>query len=78
MTQKPENQAMPGDEHWYEFLTTGATDLEKRGRRFFGHLPDNPRCKACNAPPGPEMARRIRRNLCPARFTRLTCSELRV
>jgi adenylate cyclase len=43
-------EPLPGDEHWREFLTSGATDFEKRGRRIFGRLPANPRCKACNAP----------------------------
>lgn len=39
-----------GDEIWHDFLTTGEHDLEKRGRRLLSHLPQNPRCKACNAP----------------------------
>lgn len=50
MARKMEAQASPADEHWHEFLTSGVTAFEKRGRRLFGRLPDNPRCKACNAP----------------------------
>ena len=38
------------DNYWYSFLTTGQSDSERRFRRFFGHLPTHPRCKACNAP----------------------------
>ena len=37
-------------DHWRQFLVTGSNDLERRGRRLFAHLPDDPRCKACNAP----------------------------
>ncbi len=44
----PQNSA--DDRYWRQFLTTGANEFEKRGRRWFAHLPDNPRCKACNAP----------------------------
>lgn len=38
------------NERWHDFLTTGANDLEKRGRRLFRHLPESPRCKSCYAP----------------------------
>lgn len=43
MTLKPESQAPSSEERWREFVTTGAHDLEKRGRRFFSRLPDSPR-----------------------------------
>lgn len=50
MTTKPDSQTPSNEERWREFLTTGAHDLEKRGRRIFRRLPDSPRCKACSAP----------------------------
>lgn len=50
MNPEPRALDSPADQHWHKFLTTGVNDWEKRGRRWFARLPDNPRCKACNAP----------------------------
>lgn len=35
---------------WYTYLTKGYSTREFRLRRFFRHLPTNPRCRLCNAP----------------------------
>ena len=51
MSRETEGDSRSYDEYWREFLTSGESNkLEKRGRRFFALLPENPRCKACNAP----------------------------
>lgn len=50
MVPEVEQGSADSDALWYEFLSTGENDIEKRGRRFMARLPDNPRCKACNAP----------------------------
>lgn len=44
------SSASVSQDYWREFLTTGVDDAEKRWRRVFGRLPEDPRCKACNAP----------------------------
>ena len=35
---------------WRTYLTQGASELERRQRRIFKHLPGSPRCKSCYAP----------------------------
>lgn len=50
MPPKAEQGSADSDALWYEFLSTGENDIEKRGRRVMARLPANPRCKACNAP----------------------------
>jgi adenylate cyclase len=50
MNATPEVQTSSDEDLWREFLTTGESKLEKRGRRVLARLPDDPRCKTCNAP----------------------------
>lgn len=50
MTASPASRSSFNDDLWREFLTTGENEIEKRGRRIFARLPDDPRCKTCNAP----------------------------
>lgn len=37
------------DELW-KLILTGEAPILRRGRKVFGHIPSNPRCKMCNAP----------------------------
>jgi adenylate cyclase len=46
----PDPEPSSADEYWRQFLSTGAADFEKWGRRLFRRLPQSPRCKACSAP----------------------------
>jgi adenylate cyclase len=50
MDSEPTNRTQPTDEFWHDFLVSGYSSFEKRGRRLFRLLPEDPRCKACNAP----------------------------
>lgn len=50
MSDRQKMDAKEADEFWRRFLVEGQTPTERRFRRFFGSLPDHPRCKACNAP----------------------------
>lgn len=38
------------EEIWRNYMTTGATDVERRQRKLFQLLPGDPRCKFCSAP----------------------------
>lgn len=44
--------AEPSVEEMWRALLTGENPYMHRGRRLFGMLPSNPRCKVCNAPFG--------------------------
>lgn len=50
MVATPEMETSSNQDLWREFLTTGENKIEKRGRRVLARLPDDPRCKTCNAP----------------------------
>jgi adenylate cyclase len=50
MSDQMKRNSSTGDDYWRTFLTTGKSEFERRFRRFFGRLPEHPRCKACNAP----------------------------